>query len=409
MRAEIEPERAATVSKALRVLFVQTTRRPSAETRVARDLLSALPAANQLAVMMFQGVATAGSQDDRLMSEFRVLRNTVVHELPIGSLGSPRRGWRDVGGKLADLSLFLRSRPRLRAAARSFHPHLVYSAQQTWDLRVATPLANLLGVPQVIHLHYNCANLRSAVIEDLRRANLVIGVSDFTRADAIEHGVHPDRVRTLYNSITLPAQSPAERAHRRGVLCAELHIEDPCLLVGILARLTPWKGQLELLNAMLPILQEDRRVHLLVAGAEYPKGNGMSDQIAKAAEVAGARKQVHVLGQRSDAAEIFASLDIYAQPSRLEPCSLAVLQAQANGLPVVAWREGGTAELVADEETGFLVPPMDINALSSAIRRLLNDEEVRVRMGAAARKRAANCFAPEAASADFVSLLRATQ
>jgi glycosyltransferase involved in cell wall biosynthesis len=131
----------------------------------------------------------------------------------------------------------------------------------------------------------------------------------------------------------------------------------------------------------------------------------LTRRIAESA--AGLRGQVHILGQRADAAGIMKSLDVYAQPSRAEPFSLSVLQAQANGVPVVAWREGGPAEIVADEETGLLVPPMRIDLLGSAIKRLLDDDELRSRLGAAARRRAANCFGPETASAGFVSLLQA--
>jgi glycosyltransferase involved in cell wall biosynthesis len=407
MLAEIDQEPPALAGSPLRVLLVQTAPRRSSETDVARELLSALPASGPLAVMVLQGVAAPESSPESPASEFRVLRNTAVHELPIGSLGSPRRRWTEVAGKLWDFSHFLRSRPQLLAVARDFRPHLVYSAQQRWDLRLATPLAQQLGVPQVIHLHYNCAYLGQTVIEDLKRATLVIAVSDFIRADAIAHGVRADRVHTLHNSVTLPALSTGERDRNRARLCAELRIDEPSLLVGIVARLAPRKGQVDLVDAMLPICREDPRVHLLVAGAEYPRANGMSSRIAIAAADAGLQGQVHLLGWRADAADIMRSLDVYAQPSRAEPFSLSVLQAQANGVPVVAWGEGGPAEIVADGETGLLVPPMRIDALGGAIKRLLDDDDLRRRLGAAARRRAGNYFGPDRASAGFVSLLQA--
>jgi glycosyltransferase involved in cell wall biosynthesis len=78
--------------------------------------------------------------------------------------------------------------------------------------------------------------------------------------------------------------------------------------------------------------------------------------------------------------------------SRSEGAPISILEAMAAGLPVVACDVGGVGELVADGETGLLVPPGDPARLSEALRRLLADPELRRRLGAAGRARARERF-----------------
>jgi glycosyltransferase involved in cell wall biosynthesis len=75
-----------------------------------------------------------------------------------------------------------------------------------------------------------------------------------------------------------------------------------------------------------------------------------------------------------------------------EGLPLAILEAMATGLPVVASAVGGVPELIVEGETGFLVPPGDAEALGTALRTLVADPELRLRMGRAARARATEKF-----------------
>jgi glycosyltransferase involved in cell wall biosynthesis len=102
--------------------------------------------------------------------------------------------------------------------------------------------------------------------------------------------------------------------------------------------------------------------------------------------------RVELLGERHDVPALLAAADVFVLASRSEGAPLSVLEAMAAGLPVVASAVGGVPELVADGETGLLVPPGDPAALSSALARLLDDAELRRRMGAAGRARARDRF-----------------
>lgn len=394
----------------LRVLAVQTTTSSTSEVQVLRTLLESLqPTDSAPEVMLVQGVDGADGHDRgrQLVSSYLGIPHVTVYPVNVGRLGQNAGSWLERGMKVGRLLRLRLARRNLAAVAREFNPDIIYSAQQIWDLRIATPLARSLRKPQVVHLHYHCGPwLGRGAINILRRARVVLTVSDFIRADAIANGVLPANVYTLYNGVvTPPGLSQVARRRVREGLRAELSLPADACLVGMTARLASWKGQEHLMDAMLPILQQDGRVHLVLAGSEYPGPNGVSGRIAAVAQRGGVTSQVHLLGHRTDIPRLLEAFDVFAHPSRLEPCSIAILEAMAHGLPIAAWREGGTIELVADQESGLLVEPLDIDGLTAALRTLIGNQGSRLMMGWWARQRAATLFHPDLAATAFQSHL----
>ncbi len=96
---------------------------------------------------------------------------------------------------------------------------------------------------------------------------------------------------------------------------------------------------------------------------------------------------VWVPGERGDIPAILRAMDIFVLPSAAEGISNTILEAMASGLPVIATDVGGNPELVADGETGRLVPARDVASLSSILNELALDEQRRRRFGEAALKR----------------------
>ncbi len=427
--ASATPDRttAATASppaRPLRLLAVQAQDRMIPEHRVFKSLLEILPrfvdeevastgdgdGDTPVNVLLLQGVDTSTTVErghTPIAGQFRRVPGVDVHEMRVGRLGRQDITTLARAMKVRDLLRVGVVQRGLPAVARRFRPDVVYSSQQRWDLRLAAPLARELGCPLVVHLHYTVGPwLGRGAVDALREAAMVIGVSDYIRDDAVAHGVPAGWARTLYNSIVVPPEAPADdRAAIRSGLRAELGLPDGAVLVGMAARLNKEKGQEELTRAMLPILARRPDAHLLLAGYEYPAGNGMAGRIKGSAEAHGVAAQVHLLGYRRDVSRILDGLDLFAHPSRAEPCPLAVLEAMAHGLPVVAWREGGPAEQIVDGQTGLLVEPMDIAGLTAALESLIADGEACARMGARGRERAAMVFSPERAGSSFLSLL----
>jgi glycosyltransferase involved in cell wall biosynthesis len=104
------------------------------------------------------------------------------------------------------------------------------------------------------------------------------------------------------------------------------------------------------------------------------------------AEDLGISRRVMFLGARQDVPECLATFDLFAFPSFNEGMGRAMVEAMATGLPTVATRVGGIPDVVADGETGVLVPPGDEAALAGALLGLLRDPRQRQTYGQAARR-----------------------
>lgn len=98
--------------------------------------------------------------------------------------------------------------------------------------------------------------------------------------------------------------------------------------------------------------------------------------------------RVELVGERSDVPDLLATSDIFVLTSNWEGLPLTIIEAMMTGLPVVASRVGGVAELVEDGVTGFLVPPGDLPSLAAVCQKLLKDPELRRKMGQAGREKA---------------------
>ena len=110
-------------------------------------------------------------------------------------------------------------------------------------------------------------------------------------------------------------------------------------------------------------------------------GAGPQEAKLKAlAEALGVANRVRFLGWRSDASALYRTADVCVFPSRYEPLGNVVIQAWAHGLPVVAARSQGPSALIRDESDGLLTPVDDAEALAVAVRRLLDDPMLRIRL-----------------------------
>jgi glycosyltransferase involved in cell wall biosynthesis len=104
--------------------------------------------------------------------------------------------------------------------------------------------------------------------------------------------------------------------------------------------------------------------------------------------------------------EAYRSADVFCFPTRYEPFGIVILEAMLFGLPCVATRTGAIPEMVRDGETGYLVPPDNVEALTERLLRLLEDRDQAIRLGDAARKRADTDFTWEAVTSKMLEVMR---
>jgi glycosyltransferase involved in cell wall biosynthesis len=197
----------------------------------------------------------------------------------------------------------------------------------------------------------------------------IVAVSDATRADLVRQGYPARRMVTVHNGIEPPPD------------VAPVRLADGPTVVEV-ARLAAVKGQRTLLEALT-------HVHATAAlvGRDLEHGGAYENELRSEAERLGVSDRVVFAGYRDDVPALLAGCDVFCLPSFAEGLPLVVLEAMAQGKPVVATPVGGTAELVVHGETGLLVPPGDADALAAALAELLDDPSAAARMGAAGRAR----------------------
>jgi glycosyltransferase involved in cell wall biosynthesis len=213
----------------------------------------------------------------------------------------------------------------------------------------------------------------------LRSFDQVVAVSETLRCQLERNGIEASRLKLIPNGIR-PAGVPAFSEDERQRLRQELGIAPGETALGAVGRLSPEKGQIHLIAAFTKVRAAYPRVRLLFAG-----DGELADRLRIAALEKGVGSQVTFLGSRDDIERVLAALEIFVLPSLTEGMPMALLEAMAAGLPVVATPVGEVPNIITDGVNGLLVPPADEDRLAGALIRLLGDPGYGRRLGEDAR------------------------
>jgi glycosyltransferase involved in cell wall biosynthesis len=209
------------------------------------------------------------------------------------------------------------------------------------------------------------------------------------------------RIRLIYNGLE-PAGFGRNSEVRLRVRQA-LAIGESVPVILFAGGLQAHKGADVLLNALgrLPDGEAFARPLTLMAG--LGEAGGEFEEVVGRLRLDGG---VRFLGFRSDLADLMAAADLFVLASRWEGCPMAVLEAMAMGLPVIASRVGGVPEMIEDGVSGLLLPAGDALALSRAITHLLGDRALACQLGQAARRRVENCFTVQQGAGALAAVYR---
>jgi glycosyltransferase involved in cell wall biosynthesis len=274
-----------------------------------------------------------------------------------------------------------------------FTYHLYYKAPD-W---LGPAISAALGIPYVAAEASHAAKRATgpwaighrAVEQALRRADAVIGLNSTDRAGVLPLLHHPQRWFALPPFLDTRAY-PARRLRPEGA---------PRLVTVAMMRLGDKLASYRLLGAALAQLL-DLPWSLDVAGDGPARG-----EAEHALAPLGARVAYHGALDEAAVAEALAAADLCVWPAINEAFGMALLEAQASGLPVVAGDSGGVGDVVASGVTGLLVPPGDADAFAAALRRLILDPEARAAMAAAAQAKVRRDHDLPAAAARLAALI----
>jgi glycosyltransferase involved in cell wall biosynthesis len=367
----------------MRVLAFHLTAPSTSEAIVLANLLKHLPDDIDVKLVLNRRALDDGR------SKFPpavAMRRVTIAPVEVGLPLDPHQP-RPIHLRLATRLQHLLRREEVVRVAELYRPEIVYTSQQRFDCHVGELAARRLGVPQVVHLHYTPGPwLRSRAMARIKSCARVIAVSRFIGRLAEQHGVPPARVIVLPNTIEMRDAPPAQPRDR--------------ITVGQTGRLAPGKGFDDSVRAFARLRERVPSAELVLVGEGSERAH-----VAKLVRALRLESAVRFTGWQSNIEEWLARFDVFINPSREEPFGLAVLEASAAAIPVVAYDEGGVAEIVVHGETGLLAPPGDVRALGDALIRLCTDSALRAALGSAGRTRAASVFTPATAARTFAEIL----
>ena len=202
------------------------------------------------------------------------------------------------------------------------------------------------------------------------------GLAHFVRRSG---GVPAGKAHVVANGVEVDAIGERQDGLRSDLL-AQLGRPPETMLIGAVGRLNPVKDHATLLRAMEKLRHAAYPVDLVLVG-----DGAMLDALRAQAKDLQIADHVHFMGMRDDVFNLLRSFDVFAQPSISEGFSLALVEAAAAALPIVATRVGGNSDIVVTGVTGLLVEPRDAAGLADALASLLDDNALRRRMGQAGR------------------------
>jgi L-malate glycosyltransferase len=371
-------------SGGVRVLYVNHTAEVSGSERSLLALLAALP----------------GSVHARVATPPGALAQAVAElGIPITSIrattGSLRLHPFHTPAAVADMGL---AAAQIHRAARRHRADIVHANSIRAGIELG--LARVRPAAAVVNVR-DClppSALTSAVMRLIAAtATVIVANSDYT-ASRVRAAAPNARPQVVYPAIDLARFDPAsiDRAAAREALGTAGSRE---VLLGVVAQLTPWKGQDTAIEALRLLDEQGLDAHLLLIGsAKFVAGSTRLDNQAYVARlrelVATARLEDRVswLGERNDVPQLIRALDILLLPSHEEPFGRSLLEAMALEAPVLATNVGGPPELIADGHEGYLLPPGDPVAWAQGVLRVVEDLRRARELGRAGRERIARAF-----------------
>jgi glycosyltransferase involved in cell wall biosynthesis len=349
----------------------------------------------------------------------------ILHISSARTLGGGERHLADLANALArrghEVYAALRPRSPLREELTELAQEniLAVSLRNALDIRSARSLARFVRAHriEVVHAHvardYPLAamaawrNRRAKLVVTrhvlfrlsrlhaltLARAARVVAVSRAVERALLAQKIFPARkVTVIPNGIDFGRFDAGRDASEREEFRRRLKAAPEGLLVGTVGELKRQKGHEDFLRAAAAIAHAEEGARFVIAGADTTRTGERRAALEHRAAELRLENSVTFTGWLDDTAPLLGALDVYVSASHTESFGLAIVEAMAAGLAVVATATEGAREVISDEETGLLVPVGDHEALAASVLHLLRNEDERARLGERARVAARERF-----------------
>jgi glycosyltransferase involved in cell wall biosynthesis len=323
------------------------------------------------------------AQDGELVSEYEKLADTWAADRSHWCPGGLRaQGLRALGlGRWAESAF----RADVRKFARRSSFELIYVNSGTIEGARLIDLLEL-GIPVLMHIHalefFLYKEAGSALPGVLSRPKQFIACSGAVRENLIRrHGITPDRIETVHAAI--PVEEVRSTRTRAEVL-QELQLPNDALVVVSCGRLYWGKGADLFVQLARTVCRQCSNAYFVWIGPTEPEE---VVRFKHDIRILGLEQNVRLTGAVHGSADYLAAADVFVLTSREDSFPLACLESAALGKPIVCFEEAGGMPEFVEKDCGFVVPYLDVAAMSDRVTWLLGFPEARFKMGEAARRK----------------------
>jgi glycosyltransferase involved in cell wall biosynthesis len=225
----------------------------------------------------------------------------------------------------------------------------------------------------------------------MRNATAIFAISDYIRNGLGHMGFNLEKIHTIHNAVDTDHFDPQREPENPKDIRAQFRIPENAPLLGIAARMNPWKGQRELIGAVALLRNTHPDLHVMILGSDVPEVRADFEKLAREGGIA---DRVHFGGYQKDVRPFLREFDLFVHPSYGEPFGLAIAEAMAMQKPVIACGTGGVPEIITHGVDGRLVEERSAEAVATEIARLIDDPDLRRRLGGRARQTIRLRFTP---------------
>ncbi len=271
---------------------------------------------------------------------------------------------------------------RLLKTISKYHIDLVHTSD-LWYNYYALQVGELLKIPTITHVR-NIISPQNVHKYLFGRFSKIIAISERIRNNLIEGGIDPEKIQFITDAVDLNEFKPNHNGIN--VLRRDFQLNDK--LIGFVGRIEPFKRQKDLMPIIAEVVKKRKDVSFLLIGDTLRKHDKYLRETIEAIRKYGIYRYVVWTGYRRDMPAVLNSLDILVTLSG----GSITMEARACAKPVIMSDKTKEVSLLQDDETGMIKVPDNVSALSEAILRLLDDDQLRSEIGKSGRRRAENFY-----------------
>lgn len=259
-------------------------------------------------------------------------------------------------------------------------------------------------IPVVISFHglYNPPTWKTVILANFfnkliakickYKAKKVVIVSNFSGKYLIENGVQPEKLCLVYNGLKENSET-----------IRKVILPKDTINIGFVGRIDEIKGLKYLLIALQEIKRKNikNKIKLYIIG-DGPLSNSMNNMTTEL----DIKDIVEFVGYQNNISDWLNALDIFVLPSLQENHSIALLEAMRAGCAIICTNVGGNPETVINEKEALVIPPKNTLAISTSLLRLIESQDLRVKLGCAAKKKFLKDFTEESTKKNLVNCFK---